>query len=930
MSVTDQLNNTTTYTYDLVGNKLSMTDARGKSRTYTYDDANRLIKATDPTEKYSEAIYDSVSNVVYQTDENGHTTEYTYDALNRLISAADALGNTTSYTYDANGNLTTVRDANNHTTTYAYDELSRLITETDALGYTITYTYDPVGNQLSMTNAKGTWTSTYDDVNRLVKVTDPAGHYTQTIYDGCGNIISRTDANGESTGYSYDDSGRLAEVTDSLENITSYFYDANGNLESITDARGKQRAFAYDAMNRLVSETDSLGKEKTWAYDSAGNLITRTKPGEISINYTYDDNNRLTDVTYPDQSQVSYTYDSTGKRLSMADPNGSTTYTYDENNRLKTIIRDAETITYSYDSAGNITGITYPDGMQVDYSFNELNLLDSATADGQTLNINYNELGQRTDEAMPNGAEVTYQYDQNSRLTLLKHQMGESVLASVYYTMDNNGNRLSITDENNQATNFTYNPLGQLTQVIYPDGKLAQYTYDPVGNRLTTDGDAPDKLDSVIGATYLSYDNEDRLILYQDGTKTIHYTYDGDGNLIRKTVTDSVYGDQEEYQYLYDYSAGLPRLLVEKEGENTYNYVYAGRLYSRIGPDGTIYYHQDGLGSTLAVTDVAGTVKNRYKYDAFGNPTVILETVENSILFTGELYGQSGLIYLKARYYDPAAGRFITQDTYLGELDNPLSQNLYAYCGNSPISYIDPSGRCSQPSTGNSVSYSDPLGLTNNNISGGQYSLQSVLDFLNEVQEELSLIGMAPIIGAYADGLNAGIYASRGDWLNAGISVVACFNVFGDLTTGARLVYRNTDEVYDFIRGASGASGLFRKTSNIGAFKELSEPMQLRHVKKVAQESGIGLDGIKIRIERNTDLVGTGYYGWAHPKGNRIDLYPDAFTGREELVKTLAHERTHIYQTRTLGKAMDDATLRAYENGARAAEKTWMDYLSGF
>ncbi|WP_148137817.1 RHS repeat-associated core domain-containing protein [Candidatus Formimonas warabiya] len=76
--------------------------------------------------------------------------------------------------------------------------------------------------------------------------------------------------------------------------------------------------------------------------------------------------------------------------------------------------------------------------------------------------------------------------------------------------------------------------------------------------------------------------------------------------------------------------------------------------------DGTFYYHQDGLGSILVITDEAGDVKNKYKYDAFGNPTVIRETVENSILFTGELYDQSGFIYLRARYYDPAAGRFIT------------------------------------------------------------------------------------------------------------------------------------------------------------------------------------------------------------------------------------------------------------------------------
>lgn len=86
--------------------------------------------------------------------------------------------------------------------------------------------------------------------------------------------------------------------------------------------------------------------------------------------------------------------------------------------------------------------------------------------------------------------------------------------------------------------------------------------------------------------------------------------------------------------------------------------------------------HQDGQGSTLAITDASGNVLNKYTYDAFGTPKVIQETVANSILFTGEPYDASGLYYLRARYDDPATGRFITQDTLFGKMDDPLTQNL--------------------------------------------------------------------------------------------------------------------------------------------------------------------------------------------------------------------------------------------------------------
>jgi len=105
-----------------------------------------------------------------------------------------------------------------------------------------------------------------------------------------------------------------------------------------------------------------------------------------------------------------------------------------------------------------------------------------------------------------------------------------------------------------------------------------------------------------------------------------------------------------------------------------------------------LFYHADGLGSVSVVSDVYGAPLNRYTYDPFGNPLTVSETVDNMFRFTGEPYDPSGLIFLRARYYDPSTGRFLTPDTITGQLNDPLSQNLYVYCGNNPVVYIDPSG----------------------------------------------------------------------------------------------------------------------------------------------------------------------------------------------------------------------------------------------
>ncbi|MDD4049033.1 MAG: DUF4329 domain-containing protein, partial [Clostridia bacterium] len=301
--------------------------------------------------------------------------------------------------------------------------------------------------------------------------------------------------------------------------------------------------------------------------------------------------------------------------------------------------------------------------------------------------INYDQAARPEKEILPNEVNIDYSFDECGRLTKLEHKLKDTVLAKSDYTYDENGNRITFTDEKDIAIKYNYDFLNQLKEMDAPNTEIEKYEYDAVGNRETEAG----SIDNVKDNEY-TYDFENKLIRTENEKDTINYTYDGDGTLIKKTITGSV---NETYEYLYDYTAGLPRLLVEKKSDGTtYNYLYAGgRLYARKSNNGTVYYHQDGLGSTVAITDTNGNILNEYTYDVFGEPHIVKETVENSILFTGEPYDQSGLVYLRARYYDPTTGRFISKDTYKGEITDPSSQNSYAYCGNNPVNAVDPSGR---------------------------------------------------------------------------------------------------------------------------------------------------------------------------------------------------------------------------------------------
>ncbi len=709
---TDPQNNVTTYQYDANGNLSSITDANNHTTGYQYDFLERPVSTTYPDGSAETLTLDGNGNVIARTDNKGNTTNYEYDALNRLIEITDPAGGAITMEYDPLGNQISVTDQRGNTTAYTYDQASRLLAVINPLEHTTGYTYDLTGNRLTITNPKGaTWTNNYDNANRLVRTTDPLGHESTLQYDSAGNVVISTNANGVGTTYAYDALDRLASVTDDLDNTTDYTYDENGNLTGVTDANDNTTIYTYDNMNRLTAITNPLDQTTGYAYDPAGNRIGSTKPDGNTISYGYDSSNRLAEITYPGSNRISFNYDANGNRTEMTDPEGTTLYSYNNLDRLTSVTRAVYSIGYDYDLAGNIAGIIYPDGLNITYAYNELNQLASVSDAVYAATFTYNELGNIISEQLPNGVTVSYAYDDNGRLTSLQHIKGGATLTGVEYTLDNLGNRTSVTDENGKVTGYTYDNLNQLTEVQYPDTGSVTYTYDPVGNRLSAGGvsytydsanrllqvnttpygyDANGNLLSVGESVYYDYDYENRLIHYADGTNTYSYTYDGDGNRLTQTVSGAVYGS---YNYIYDINAGLPLLLAEIDSQgNANNYLYANGLYSRTGPGGMLFFHADGIGSVSVVSDVYGTPINRYTYDPFGNPLTVNETVDNMFRFTDEPYDPSGLIFLRARYYDPSTGRFLTPDTYPGELTDPLSQNLYVYCSNNPVLYIDPSG----------------------------------------------------------------------------------------------------------------------------------------------------------------------------------------------------------------------------------------------
>ena len=186
------------------------------------------------------------------------------------------------------------------------------------------------------------------------------------------------------------------------------------------------------------------------------------------------------------------------------------------------------------------------------------------------------------------------------------------------------------------------------------------------------------------GSDSFGYDQANRLKTPSVGGVSSGFVYDGDGKRASKTVGGNT------TSYLYDVNASLPVLL--EDGERKYVWGL-GLAYAVDSSGGTIVYHTDGLGSVRALSDSSGLVVQVYRYDEYGMALVSEGSIDQPFRYTGEQTDEAtGLVYLRARYYDVQTGRFVSRDTLPGKIRNTASLHRFAYVGNNPATFIDPSG----------------------------------------------------------------------------------------------------------------------------------------------------------------------------------------------------------------------------------------------
>ena len=303
-----------------------------------------------------------------------------------------------------------------------------------------------------------------------------------------------------------------------------------------------------------------------------------------------------------------------------------------------------------------------------------------------------------------------YAYDLDKNLTGLTVRSGEALLSHASYAYDGNGNRIR-KQALDGTTLYQYDALNQLQRVDYP-AYSEELFYDKAGNRARRLVGGEEEL--------YQYDPRNRLMALTRGGVTAPFQYDNAGNLLQddkarysydafnRTVKVETFDgnvqvnryDAEGLRHEMEENGRLVRFIFHKgeavveheENSNVIRLIRGSELIARSSDSESArtYYHyaSDEMGSTTHIVDENGNVQNRYAYDAWGKIEVKEEAVLNRFTYYGQQIDPiTQQYYLRARFYNPVIGRFTQEDTYRGD-----GLNLYAYCANNPVYYVDPSG----------------------------------------------------------------------------------------------------------------------------------------------------------------------------------------------------------------------------------------------
>lgn len=658
------------YEYDSEGNCISSIDGKGRKQTFEYGPLNKLTKATDNlnnVKEYSyypggalksvlnpdgsgvEFEYDKNGNLLKRRYSTGHETVFAYDALDRIISVRQG-DNVTTYEYDSSGNVSSEIDARGNQTKYNYSPINKLEQVTNSFGVATDYEFDAMGQLINIRSSESAFG-------------DNDGYLIRYSRNDVGLIESIVYPNGVKQNYKYDKYGKVTEYTDEDNNVTNYKYSPSGMLTDVSYSDGNHAEYEYDGFGHIISAANESGKTKI-VYDDFGKIVSIENDNGLILKNEWNDEGLKNKTVYPNGEEISYKYDNL--------------------NRIKAICGDAGFFEFEYDESGRLSKRKMPDDITESYSYNKSGSLESIDYVAQnkkcSLRYRYDEAGNRiekteiTDSVSDSQFRTEYGYDKLNRIVYAK--TGDDVTTFEY---DDYGN-LILKKQNGFEISYEYNGQNQL--IYSSENGGTTYSYDNRGNMISV-SDSEKEL-------HFSYNAANKLEKVYDGNgKEKKYFYDAFGNLT-KTISEN--GSHKNYIYSINEKAEC-ELVAVYDGTDNRNIIRSNSVLGSLLNGKLSYYLNDELGSIKFRSDESGNISAQNKYDVFGLPSET-ELSDGEFGFTGLLYDSFGEFYhTGTRKYFPRICRFGSRDSnnYI-RIKNPQSVNLYQYCLNNPVIYIDPNG----------------------------------------------------------------------------------------------------------------------------------------------------------------------------------------------------------------------------------------------
>ena len=498
-------------------------------------------------------------------------------------------------------------------------------------------------------------------MSRSVSVVTNEGSDLSLEYDGYGRVakkvLTREGRTILTVEYTYRNTdansttGQIASITIGTNGASrsySYTYDANGNILSVSDG-SNTTSYAYDKAGQLLRENNqAAGKTWAWEYDDAGNILNKKEYayttgslGQVldTVTYAYNNDNWGDLLTSYDGQTI--TYDQIGNPLN----DGTWEYTWEHGRQLSSMTDGTVTLNYEYNADGIRTRKTVSTASDHSHIFQTRVVAPTCTENGYTLHE----------------CSCGYSY-QSTPVVSTGHTF---VASQVEATCTAHGYTLMECEcgygyqEGTSGHTFT-------DTVVAPTAEENGYTL----HECACGYSYQDTPVAALGITNPSASGN------ATNTKVYDYVYNG-SSLSYLTVTTNQYGAE----------SADPETLYFGNGTVTYNDV--------------VYYYVTNLqGDVVAIIDADGNAKVQYTYDAWGTilsisgPMADTLGAVNPLTYRGYVYdAETDLYYVSSRYYDPEIGRFINTDSLVSTGQGIISNNMFAYCLNNPVLYLDKSGK---------------------------------------------------------------------------------------------------------------------------------------------------------------------------------------------------------------------------------------------